>query len=223
MGRKQHNPVGTRIALLERRLGFVESQASPETRGWAARFGRAHVIAACLAAALAAAGSLIGLWRQLVVAPDVRLAFLGDNIEVRWDTEAGLLSFDCWLVAENAGRANDVLQARARLKTATGHTVVFRQIALREQGSGDSLPFLRATAGNTVQVRVTLTMPALDGARQRTLREEELHTLVLDFEGPLSHLTKTMTNCFWFGKGVAGELASNGSAPITWDDRCTGS
>jgi hypothetical protein len=223
MGRKQHDPVGARLAVLERRLGSVESQASPETRGWTARFGRAQVIVACLATALAAAGSLISVWRQLVVAPDVRLAFLGDNIEVRWDSEAGLLSFDCWLLAENAGRADEVLQARARLKTATGQPVVFRQIALKEQGSGDSLPFFRATAGSTVQVRVTLTTSALDGARQRTLREEELHMIVLDFEGPLSHLTKTMTNCFWFGKGLAGELASNGSAPITRDDRCTGS
>ena len=226
MAKKQSSPVGTPIAIIERRRGFVESQASPETRGWTARFGRAQVIVACFATALAAAGSGIGLWRQLAGAPppDVRLAFLGDNIEVRWDTAARQLSFDCWLLAQNAGGADDVLQARATLKTGTGHTVeVFRRIAVKGQGSGDSLQFFKAAAGSTVEVRVTLTMPAPDGAGEQTLRQEALHMLVLDFEDPFSHLKKTMTHCFWYGKNVAGELASNGSAAITRDDRCTGS
>jgi hypothetical protein len=182
------------------------------------------VIVACLATTLAAAGSGLGLWRQFVGAPpDVRLAFLGDNIELRLDAATGLLAFDCWLVAENAGGADAVLDARASLKTASGRTVVFRKIDLREQGSGDSLPSFRALAGKAIQVRVTLTISELDAARQRTLHEGELHTIVLDIKDPFSDLRKTMTNCFWYGGNVAGELASNGSAPITRDDRCAGS
>jgi hypothetical protein len=223
MGKRQNNPVATRIAVLESRLGFVESQASTPQRGWAARFGRASVIVGCLTGALAGAAAFNGLWQQLNVAPDVRLAFAGDNIEVRWDTQARLLSFDCWLLAENAGRADDYLQARARLTTATGITLAFRQIAMKEQGADAPRPFFRASPGRKTEVRVTLTTSALDANSEQIFREVGLHRLILDFEGPLSHLTQTMTNCFWFGKTTASDLASNGSLPIARDDRCTGS
>jgi hypothetical protein len=223
MGKRQQNADTSRMAVLESRLGFVERQASTQPSGWAARFGRASVIVGCLTGAIAGTGALLGLWQQLIVVPDVRLAFAGDNIEVRWDTQARLLSFDCWLLAENAGRADDILQARARLRTATGTTLAFHRIAMKEQGAGDARPFFRASPGRKTEVRVTLTTSALDTDSEQIFREAGLHMLILDFEGPLSHLTQTMTHCFWFGKTTASDLASNGSLPIARDDRCAGS
>jgi hypothetical protein len=217
---QQPTPVHAQIADLEGRLDAVESQASKEEQGWIGRFGRAGIVVGCLGGALGAVGAAIGLYQGMFVAPHVQLVFLGDNIEAHWDTHARRLSFDCWIVATNDGRADDTLRAAAaRLWTAKGETLAFRQIVIKERGDGVARPVFHLDPNKQLDVLITVTS-VLDNDGERSFRELGLYKLVLDFEAPVSRLRQQMTHCFWFREQAAGDLATNGSLALVREDSC---
>jgi len=216
----QPTPTHTKLARLQDRLDAMESEAKKEEQGWVGRFGRAGIIVGCVAGVLGGIGAGLGLYQGLVVTPHVQLVFLGDNIEAHWDTQAKRLSFDCWLVATNDGRADDTLRAAAaRLWTAKGEKLAFPQIVIKERGDGVPRPLFHLDPNKQLDVLVTVTS-VLDDQGEQAFRELGLYKLVLDFEAPVSHLRQSMTHCFWFREQAAGDLTSTGSLALVREDSC---
>ena len=132
----QPTPTYTKLERLQDRIAAMESEAKKEERGLIPWFNRAGIVVGCMAGLLGGIAAVIGLWQGFFVYPQVQLVFLGDNIEAHWDTQAKRLSFDCWLVATNAGRGDDTLRAAAaRLWTAKGEKLAFPQEALLPGGA----------------------------------------------------------------------------------------
>ena len=216
----QPTPTHTKLARLQDRLDAMESEAKKEERGWIARFNRAGIVVGCIAGALGGIGAVVGLLQILFVYPHVQLVFLGDNIEAHWDTQAKRLSFDCWLVATNDGRADDTLRAAAaRLWTAKGEKLAFPQIVIKERGDGVPRPLFHLDPNKQLDVLVTVTS-VLDDRGEQAFRELGLYKLVLDFEAPVSRLRQSMTHCFWFREQAAGDLTSTGSLALVREDSC---
>lgn len=188
--------------------------------GWIGRWERAGIIVGCLAGVLGCVGAAFGLYQGFVVAPHVQLVFLGDNVEARWDTQARRLSFDLWIVATNDGRADDTLRAAAaRLLTAKGEALAFRQIVIKERGDGVPRPVFHLDPNKQLDVLVTVTS-VLDPRGEQSFRELGLYKLVLDFEAPVSRLKQRMTHCFWFREQASDDLTANGSLALVREDSC---
>jgi len=217
---QQPAPAHRQIADLEGRLDAMESQTSEDEKGWIGRFGRAGTVVSCIAGVVGLVAGGIGYIQGLVAAPHVQLVFLGDNIEAHWDTQAKRLSFDCWLVARNDGHADDTLRAAAaRLWTAKGDTLAFKQIVIKERGDGVPRPVFHLDPNKQLDVLVTVTS-VLDNKGEQSFRELGLYKLTLDFEAPVSHLRQSMTHCFSLHGETAGDLTTNGSVALVREDSC---
>jgi hypothetical protein len=216
----QPTPTHIKLERLQDRLAAMESEAKKEERGVIPWFNRAGVVVGCVAGLLGGIAAVIGLWQGIFVYPQVQLVFLGDNIEAHWDTQAKRLSFDCWLVATNAGRGDDTLRAAAaRLWTAKGEKLAFPQIVIKERGDGTPRPVFHLDPNKQLDVLVTVTS-TLDAQGEQAFRELGLYKLVRDCEAPVSRLRQSMAHCFWFREQASGDLTSTGSLALVREDSC---